>query len=86
MKRMMALWRIFKKGAIYSHSLIHKSKKVRSSIIKHLESYKDSEDKHVRSLCRKLLKRKDHLFTFILHEGVEPTNNSSEGGIRPAVQ
>ena len=27
-----------------------------------------------------------HLFTFIFHEGVDPTNNFSERGIRPAVQ
>ena len=86
MKRMMALWRTFKNGTISRRSLINKSKGVRSSIVKHLDYFKNSEDKHVRSLCRKLLKRQEHLFTFIFYEGVEPTNNSSERGIRPAVQ
>jgi transposase len=32
------------------------------------------------------LKRWDSLFTFIAHEGVEPTNNLAERLIRPGVQ
>ncbi|MBF0345964.1 MAG: transposase, partial [Nitrospirae bacterium] len=59
---------------------------LRSEIINHLKRYENSEDKVVRSLCRKLLKRQDHLFTFIFHEGVEPTNNVSERSLRGPVQ
>ncbi len=33
-----------------------------------------------------LLKHWEGLFTFLEHAGVEPTNNSAERGIRPAVQ
>lgn len=33
----------------------------------------------------RLEKQKDHLFTFLLHEMVEPTNNRAERSLRPAV-
>lgn len=86
MGRLMALWHKFKRGEISRDELKCKSKRLRSEIINHLKRYENSEDKVVRSLCRKLLKRQDHLFTFIFHEGVEPTNNVSERSLRGAVQ
>jgi len=86
MGRLMGLWHKFKDETITRPELKDKSKKLRTSILKHLTVYKDSDDKAVRSLCRKLLKREDHLFTFIFYKGVEPTNNISERGLRPAVQ
>ncbi len=86
MGRLMALWHKFKDGEISRDELIEKSKRFRNGIIKQLERYKDSENKSVRSLSRKLLKRQKHLFNFIFYEGVEPTNNISERGIRNAVQ
>lgn len=36
-------------------------------------------------LCRDLLARWDHLWTFCRVEGVEPTNNAAERALRPAV-
>ena len=35
--------------------------------------------------CRDLLKRRQALWTFVRHEGVEPTNNAAERAIRPGV-
>jgi transposase len=35
--------------------------------------------------CRKLLKVEAALWTFVYHDGVEPTNNSAERALRPAV-
>ncbi len=48
------------------------------------ETQKSNDDK--RKLASKLLKRFDHLFTFVYYEGVEPTNNLAERAIRAAVQ
>ena len=39
-----------------------------------------------RRVARGLLKHRSCLFTFLEREGVEPTNNSAEKGVRPAVQ
>jgi hypothetical protein len=36
-------------------------------------------------LRQRLLKQRDHLFTFLDHEAVEPTNNLAERQLRPAV-
>ena len=36
-------------------------------------------------MCRAILKAQHSLFTFITHEGVEPTNNHAEQTIRHAV-
>src|SRR5919202_4307938 len=35
--------------------------------------------------CRDILKRREALWTFVQVEGVEPTNNTAERAIRPAV-
>jgi transposase len=35
--------------------------------------------------CREILKRRQALWTFVRHEGVEPTNNVAERAIRPGV-
>jgi transposase len=85
-KKLLAVWYRFKEGTISRDELIQHTDPVRSAIRKHLTLYKDSQERCVRTLARNLLKRFDHLFTFIFYEGVEPTNNISERGIRPAVQ
>ncbi len=85
-KKLMASWYIFKEGNMSRQELIQKTKPVRLAIERLLESYKDSQERRVRNLSRKLLKQINHLFPFIFHEGVEPTNNLAERGIRPAVQ
>ncbi len=85
-KKLMDLWYIFKEGNMSRQELIQKTEPVRSAMERHLKACKDSEERRVRTLSRKLLKQLDNLFPFIFHEGVEPTNNLAERGIRPAVQ
>jgi transposase len=38
-----------------------------------------------KAVCQRLLKQRDHLFTFLIHEGVDATNNLAERQLRPAV-
>jgi transposase len=45
----------------------------------------DSRDSQVRNLARALFVNFQNFFTFIEHEGVEPTNNSAERALRHAV-
>jgi hypothetical protein len=85
-KRIMAVWYLFKTGDISRSELIEKTKSARNAMKRCLKQYRHSEEKCVRNLASKLFKRFDHLFTFIFYEGVEPTNNMAERGIRPAVQ
>ena len=85
-KKLMAIWYRFKSGDISRPELIKKTRRVRNAIKRCLKEHMRSEERCVQNLAGKLYKRFNHLFTFIFHEGVEPTNNMAERGIRPAVQ
>jgi len=85
-KRLMKLWYRFKEGDIDRSQLIEKSKHIRYKIKRCLEAGQDSEQRSLKRFATKLLKLYKHLFTFVFYEGVDPTNNFSERGIRPAVQ
>lgn len=85
-KKLMSIWYQFKNGEIDRSELIRLTNPIRNAIKRCLNRYRRSEDKCVRNLAGRLYKRFDDLFSFIFYEGVEPTNNSAERGIRPAVQ
>jgi transposase len=85
-KKLMAIWYRFKEGDISRAELIKKTRRVRNAIKRCLKEHMHSEERYVQNRAGNLYKRFDHLFTFIFHEGVEPTNNMAERGIRPAVQ
>jgi len=85
-KRLMAAWYQFKKGKISRDKLKKKVAPIKSMIKRQLKENLNSEERCVRTLSKNLLKRFNDLFTFIYYEGVEPTNNLAERGIRPAVQ
>jgi len=85
-KKIMAVWYLFKEGHISRSELIKKTKSARNAMRRCLKQYRHSEEECVKNLAGKLFKRFDDLFTFIFREGVEPTNNIAERGIRPAVQ
>ena len=84
-KKLMAMWYQFKDGELTRSQLIEETEPIRTKIEEWLRSHCDSPVQKVRVFARRLTKRRAHLFTFIFHEGVEPTNNSSERGIRFAV-
>lgn len=44
-----------------------------------------SRNRKTRETCRRLSKRRQSLWTFVRHEGVEPTNNAAERSLRHAV-
>jgi hypothetical protein len=49
------------------------------------ERHVDSEDREIRKLARALCLNSERFFTFVDHEGVEPTNNLAERALRHAV-
>ncbi len=85
-KRLMSIWYQYKEEKISRKQLIKYCEPIMRVIKMCLAKYEKSEDKNARKLAKRLSKHSDKLFTFIYHEGVEPTNNISERGIRPAVQ
>jgi transposase len=84
-KRLFEIWHRFRGGDITRSELIKLSVPIRARIVSCLKQYSASETAKVRKFARKLLACQDGLFTFLYHEGVEPTNNSAEQGVRSAV-
>lgn len=84
-KRLFEIWHQFTGGAITRSELIRLSAPIRSEMIACLKKHCASETEKVRKFAQNLLDWQDCLFTFLYHEGVEPTNNSSERGVRPGV-
>ncbi len=85
-QRIMAQWHQFKSGKISRAELIEKSEPIIGLIKTCFSKYEHATDRYARKLSKNLLKHFDHLFVFIYYDGVEPTNNIAERGIRPAVQ
>ena len=50
------------------------------------EPHLGSSHREVRNLATALFEHNQRLFTFLDHEGVEPTNNSAERALRTGVQ
>ena len=80
------LWHKFQAGTIPRPALRQRMGRVRRRLDRLLLVNRDSTDAGVRVLVAALEKHFAKLFTFVEHEGVEPTNNRAERALRPAVQ
>ena len=87
-ERLFALWHQFRGEAgsgerlLTRHELLQQSLPIQKKICRLAEKFLDSEDREVRNLARAFYVHWDKLFTFLEHEGVEPTNNVSERALR----
>jgi len=81
-----ACWHAFRKGLISRRQLLDATTLTRARMKRYCLKYQSSPDKAVRTRAKRTLKNWPHLFTFLSHEGVEPTNNAAEQALRPAVQ
>jgi transposase len=84
-KRLFEIWHSFRGGNITRSELIKLSVPIRARMISCLKKHSASETEKVRKFANNLLACQEGLFTFLYYEGVEPTNNSAEQGVRPAV-
>jgi transposase len=84
--RMFGLWHACKKGPLDRRTLVRKSVRIRARMNRYLNTYAASADEDASRQAKCLLEHWDHLFTFLEHEGVEPTNNSAEQSVRPVAK
>ena len=84
--RLFTCWHAFKRVGLTRHELWLATALIRGRIKRTCRQYQNSADRSVSTRAKRLLDNWDHLFTFLHHEGVEPTNNAAERAIRPAVQ
>ena len=80
------VWHAFKQGRMSRTDLIAKAQVHIGLLKKLLEQNADAPCKPVRTFCNGQLGKWVSLFTFLYHEGVEPTNNLAERTIRPGVE
>lgn len=84
--RLFKVWHAYKAGDIEWETMQRRMTRVEVRTGQVLQDGCESRDAAARSLCRSLSRIEPSLFVFARFPGVEPTNNASERGIRPAVQ
>jgi hypothetical protein len=84
--RLFRLWHKFRGGQIDRNQLLLRSLPIQKKIFALAERHLDSPHREVRNLATALFEHNHRLFTFLEHDGVEPTNNSAERALRTGVQ
>ncbi|MHC1742930.1 MAG: IS66 family transposase [Syntrophobacteraceae bacterium] len=79
-------WHAFREGFIDRQELLNATALMRARMKRYCTAYLNSPDPELRTRAKRTLDNWPHLFTFLTHEGVEPTNNRAERAVRPAVQ
>lgn len=82
---MFGLWHRYKSGAIAWETFQSEMKPVRDTVNDLLLRGKFSGNKRLKGMCSELYGHRDWLWTFVEVQGVEPTNNTAERALRPAV-
>lgn len=83
---LFAYWHAFLETDLTRERLWQASTLIRARMKRHCLRYQSSSDKDVATRAKRLLSTWDNLFSFLLYEGVSPTNNRAEQAVRPAVQ
>ena len=84
--KLFRLWHKFRGGRIDRRQLLLRSLPIQKRIFALAERHLDSRNREVRNLATALFVHNQRLFSFVDHEGVEPTNNSAERALRTGVQ
>lgn len=83
--QMFHLWHRLKEGKLSRSTFRRYIGPVRRAIREQLERGTRCRCSKTAATCRELLAQERSLWTFVRVEGVEPTNNRSERGVRPGV-
>jgi len=78
-------WRRYKAGAITWRGFQRLAGPIRDEFNSLLVRGSWSGNEKLMGFCDEILPRKEHLWTFLEVEGIEPTNNTAERTLRPAV-
>ena len=78
-------WADYRAGRISRAALLRRMGPVRRNVERLLLRGTQSGSRNVRGTCRELYEHRQWLWTFLRHEGVEPTNNAGERSLRHAV-
>ena len=82
---MFVLWHKYKSGSISWEAFQSDMQPVRTEVNSLLLRGVASENKRLIGMCRELYNHREWLWTFVDIQGIEPTNNTAERALRPAV-
>jgi transposase len=82
---MFQWWHRVREGTLAHTSLARYMRPIRQEVERLLEAGQTCGVAKTEGVCREILKLRPALWTFVRHEGVEPTNNAAERAIRPGV-
>jgi transposase len=83
--QMFHWWHRVRDGTLAHVSFAHYMRPIRREVERLLEAGQTCGVPKTEGVCREILKLRQALWTFVRHEGVEPTNNVAERAIRPGV-
>ena len=78
-------WHSFLDGKLDRVGLVDWMGPIRSAVTEQLQRAVSANIKRLSGSCANMLQHAQALWTFVEHEGVEPTNNHSEQELRPLV-
>jgi transposase len=84
-RQMFHDWYRVRDGTLAHASFAAYLRPIRREIERLLEAGQTCGSPKAEGTCRDILKRRQALWTFVRHAGVEPTNNAAERAIRPGV-
>jgi transposase len=84
-RQMFQWWHRVREGTWAHRTFASSMWPVRQEVERRLEAGHTCGVPKTEGTCRELLKLRQALWTFVRHEGVEPTNNAAERAIRPGV-
>ncbi len=84
-RQMFHWWYRVRDGTLSHASFASSMRAIRRAVERLLEAGQTCGVPKTDGVCREILKRCQALWTFVRHEGAEPTNNAAERAIRPGV-
>jgi transposase len=84
-RQMFQWWHRVREGSLTHKTFANYMWPVRQEMERLLEAGQTCGVPKTEGTCRELFKLRQALWTFVRHEGVEPTNNAAERAIRPGV-
>jgi transposase len=84
-RQMFQWWHRVRDGTLAHRTFAGYMWPVRQEVERLLDAGQTCGVPKTEGTCRELLKLRQALWTFVRHEGVEPTNNAAERAIRPGV-
>ena len=78
-------WGNYRDGTITRAALLRRMAPLGREVERLLLRGAESGNRRIQGMCRELYDHREWLWTFLRHEGIEPTNNASERSLRHAV-